>query len=100
MTAALEGGEWSAAHPGRTLPHGKEPVPIVQEAAWAPAPVWTGGISRPHEDSIPDYPAYSSVAIPTELPGSPVGNIYLGLENVGILHVHEHPFPRKKVIII
>jgi len=23
MTAALEGGEWSAAHPGRTLPAGK-----------------------------------------------------------------------------
>jgi len=21
---------------------GKEPVPIVQEAGWAPAPVWTG----------------------------------------------------------
>jgi hypothetical protein len=21
---------------------GKEPVPIVQEAAWAPGPVWTG----------------------------------------------------------
>ena len=23
MTAALEGGEWSAARPGRTLPQGK-----------------------------------------------------------------------------
>jgi hypothetical protein len=23
MTAALEGDEWSAAHPGRTLPPGK-----------------------------------------------------------------------------
>jgi len=23
MTAALEGGEWSAAHPGHTLPPGK-----------------------------------------------------------------------------
>jgi len=28
MTAALEGGEWSAARPGRTLPPGKDPVPI------------------------------------------------------------------------
>ena len=26
---------------------GKDPVPIVQEAGWAPAPVWTGGKSRP-----------------------------------------------------
>ena len=25
---------------------GKDPVPIVQEAGWAPGPVWTGGKSR------------------------------------------------------
>jgi len=36
---------------------GKDPVPIVQEAGWAPGPVWTGGKSRPHRDSIPDCPA-------------------------------------------
>ena len=48
---------------------GKDPVPILQEAGWAPGPVWTGGKSRPHRDSIPDCPARSSVAIPTELPG-------------------------------
>ena len=54
MTAALEGGEWSAARPGRTLPPGKEPVPILQEAG---------------RDSIPDRPARSSVAIPPQLPG-------------------------------
>ena len=47
----------------------KDPVPILQEAGWAPGPVWTGGKSRPHRDSIPDRPARSSVAIPTELPG-------------------------------
>ena len=69
MTAALEGGEWSAARPGRTLPPGKDPVPILQEAGWAPGPVLTGGKSRPHRDSIPDRPARSSVAITTELPG-------------------------------
>jgi len=51
---------------------GKDPVPISQEAGWVPAPVWTGGISRPHRDSIPDRPARSSVAIATELPGPPV----------------------------
>ena len=60
MTAALEGGEWSAARPGRTLLHGKDPVPILQEAGWvAPGPVWKGGKSRPHLDSIPDRPARS-----------------------------------------
>jgi hypothetical protein len=41
-TAALDGGEWSASRPGRALPPGKGPsVPIVQEAGWAPEPVWT-----------------------------------------------------------
>jgi len=46
---------------------GKVPVPILQEAGWPSGPVWTGGKSRPHRDSIPDRPARSSVAIPTEL---------------------------------
>jgi len=27
---------------------GKDQVPIVQEAGWAPGPVWTGGKSRRH----------------------------------------------------
>ena len=35
----------------------KDPVPILQEAGWAPGPVWTGGKSRPHRYSIPDPPA-------------------------------------------
>jgi len=48
---------------------GKDPVPIVQKAGWAPEPVWAGGKSRPHRDSIPDRPARSSVGIATELPG-------------------------------
>ena len=48
---------------------GKDPVPILQEAGWAPGPVWTGGKSRPYRHSIPDRPTRSSVAIPTELPG-------------------------------
>jgi hypothetical protein len=39
LTSAVEGGEWSASHPGRALPPGKEPpVPIVQVAGWAPEP--------------------------------------------------------------
>ena len=51
---------------------GKDPAPILQEAGWAPGPVWTDGKSRPPpRDSIPDRPARSSVAIPTELPGPP-----------------------------
>jgi len=45
-----------------TRPHltpGKDPIPILQEAGWAPEPVWTGGKTRPHRDSIPDRPARS-----------------------------------------
>ena len=39
MTVELEGGQWSAARPGHTLPPGKDPVPILQEAGWALGPV-------------------------------------------------------------
>jgi len=45
-----------------TRPHvtpGKDPVPILQEAGWAPGLVGTGGKPRPHRDSIPDRPARS-----------------------------------------
>jgi len=38
---------------------GKDPLPIVQEAGWAPGSVWTGGKSRPHRDSISDRPTRS-----------------------------------------
>ena len=38
---------------------GKDLVPILQEAGWAPGLVWKGGKSRPHRDSIPDRPARS-----------------------------------------
>ena len=47
--------EWMVSSTPR--PHftpGKDPVPILQEAGWAPGPVWTGGKSRPHRDSITD----------------------------------------------
>ena len=33
---------------------GKDPVPILQEAGWAPGLVWTGGKSRPYRDPIAD----------------------------------------------
>jgi hypothetical protein len=29
-------------HPPATFTPGKDPVPIVQEAGWAPGPVWVG----------------------------------------------------------
>ena len=53
-------GGWMVSSTPR--PHftpGKDPVPILQEARWAPGPVWTGGKTRPHRDSIPGRPARS-----------------------------------------
>jgi hypothetical protein len=39
ITSALDGGGWWASRPGRfTL--GKEPVPTVKEAVWAPVSFW------------------------------------------------------------
>ena len=38
---------------------GKEPVPIVQEAGWAPGPVWTGVKNlAPAEIRSPDRPPH------------------------------------------
>jgi hypothetical protein len=40
-TSVLDGGEWSASRPCRSLaPENGLPVPIAQEAGWAPEPVW------------------------------------------------------------
>ena len=61
MNMALGGGEWSAARPGRTLPPGIDPVPIVQEAGWAPGPVWMGRKSRPTGIRSPDRPTRSQL---------------------------------------
>ena len=56
--------------PRPLLTPGKDPVPIVQEAWWAPGPVWTGVENlAPTGIQSPDRPARSSVAIPTKLPG-------------------------------
>ena len=35
------GGVGGQRHAPCALPPGKDPVPIVQEAGWAPGPVWT-----------------------------------------------------------
>jgi hypothetical protein len=41
LTSALDGGLWSASRPSRALPPEKgRPVPIVQDAGWAPETVW------------------------------------------------------------
>jgi len=53
-------GGWSASRPGRSLPPGKDPVPIVQGAGLAPGPVWTGAANFvPIGIRSPDRPARS-----------------------------------------
>ena len=41
LISALDRSGWWTLRPGRFTP-GKDPVPIVQEAGWAPGLVWTG----------------------------------------------------------
>ena len=59
MTAALEGGEWSATLPGRTLPPGKTRYPFYRRLGEPQGRSGRGGKSRSHRDSIPDRPARS-----------------------------------------
>ena len=80
MTAALEGGEWSAARTGRTLPPGKIRYPFYRRlggpqgrSGRAENLVPTGIRSRTVQPG-------SSVAIPTELPGpKPISLGYINL---------------------
>jgi hypothetical protein len=66
-TSALDEGEWSASRPGRALPSGERtPGTIVQEAAWAPEPVWTQRLEEKSScfcrGSNLDHPVVQSVA--------------------------------------
>ena len=45
----------------------KDSVPIIQEAGWAPEPVWIGAENLPLPGFDPQ--TVQTVAIPTELPG-------------------------------
>jgi hypothetical protein len=54
-TSVLDGGEWSVSRPGRALPPEKgPPVPIVEEAGWAPEPVWTQRLEEKSLASVGD----------------------------------------------
>jgi len=86
MTAALEGDEWSAARPGRTLPPGKNRYPFYTR------------LGGPHRDSIPDRPDRSSVAITTELPGPQyIHLIYLYLMK-SVVYINTHTFTYTRLV--
>jgi len=57
MTATLEGGEWSAVRPGRTLPLGKNRYLLYRRLSEPQGRSGKAEKSRPHRDLIPDRPA-------------------------------------------
>ena len=58
MTAASEGVSGQQHAPAALYPR-ERPSTHFTGGWWAQGPVWTGGKSRPHRDSIPDRPARS-----------------------------------------
>jgi hypothetical protein len=71
VCSALEGGGWSAPRPSRFTP-GTDPVPIVQEAGWAPGPVWTWAKNlAPTGIRSPDRPARSQSLYRLSYPAHP-----------------------------
>jgi hypothetical protein len=75
LTSAPDGGEWSASRLGRALLPGKgPPVPIFQEAGWAPEPVWTQGLEEKIlclcRGSNPGRPVRSQILYWLSYPGS------------------------------
>ena len=67
MTAALEGGEWSAARPGRTLPPGKTRYPFYKRLGGPQGR--SGRVENLIPTGIRSRTVQPIVAIPTELPG-------------------------------
>jgi hypothetical protein len=69
LISALDAGGWSTSRPAALTP-GKDPVPIVYEAGWAPGPVWTGAENlTPSEIRSPDRPARSESLYRLSYPG-------------------------------
>ena len=70
-TSAL-GGVGGQCHAPAALPPGKDPVSTVQEAGWAPGPVWTGAENLfPTGIRLPDRPARSESLYRLSYPGPP-----------------------------
>jgi len=62
MTSGTRRGWGVSATPRLLFTPGKDPVPIVQEAGWAPKPVWTGAENlAPTGIRSPDCPARSQL---------------------------------------
>ena len=85
------GWGWSAPRPGRFTP-GKDPVPIAQEAGWAPGPVWTGAENLAHTGiRSPDRPARSKSLYRLSYPGR---SFHCTVVHFTMLLVHQTPHRR------
>jgi hypothetical protein len=64
-TSAVDGGEWSVSRPGRALPPGRgPPVPIGQEAKWAPEMVCTQKLDEKSLASAGDRTSFAQSSSP------------------------------------
>ena len=102
LASALDWGGWSTLRLGSFTP-GKDPAPIVEEAGWAPGPVWTGaenlapiGIRSPYLQPVASRysdittkssPDYSLFFFPVEF----FKLCHTLPENVGSLFIHLKP---------
>ena len=72
-------GGWSTPRPGR-FTTGKDLVPIVQEAGWAPGTVWTGAENLTHPPTVirsPERPARIKSLYRLSYPDPPVVGIII-----------------------
>jgi len=79
--------------PRRHFTLGKDPVPILQDAGWAPSRVWTGGKSRPHRDSIPDRPARNQSLYRLSYPAHTHTHTYTYIHIYIYIHTYIHIRP-------
>ena len=62
---------------------GKDPIPILQEAGWAPGPVWIGAEHLvPHRDSIPNCSARSQLLYQLSYPARNLYSYSIQIEDL------------------
>jgi hypothetical protein len=85
---------WSASRPGRFTP-GKDPVPIVQEAGWAPEPVWIGAENL----ASPGFEPRTFQHVASRYPGSTHTNTHTHTHTYIYIYIYPtHPFISKEVM--
>jgi len=86
LTSALDGVD-RQCHVLAALYPQEDPVPIVQEAGWAPGPVWTGAENlAPTGFRSPDRPARSESLHRLSYPGPALNLTYLPSQQIQRRH--------------